>query len=122
MGSVVLKLRRIKFIHFNVLTRTSKSKYTEHEIIGSKPKLAYTGEELDEYNMEIALKKSLGVDPESAVSVLEQYKADGEVVVLMLGNAVKGQSSYRRFKTDYRHIDNNGIVHTINASLTLKRI
>lgn len=120
LGSVVFEASTDKVHSFNVLTRTSKSKYAEHEIIGSKPKLAYTGEELDEYNMEIALKKSLGVDPESAVSVLEQYKADGEVVVLMLGNAVKGQVVIGDLKTDYRHIDNNGIVHTINASLTLK--
>jgi phage protein U len=120
LGSIVFEASTNKVHSFNSLTKTSKSKYAEHEIIHGKPKLAYIGKELDEYNMEIALKKSLGVDPESAVSALEQYKADGEVVVLMLGTIVKGQVVITNLKTDYRHIDNNGVVHTINASLTLK--
>lgn len=120
LGDIVFEASTDKVHSFNSLTKTSKSKYAEHEIIGDKPKLAYIGEELDEYSMEIALKKSLGVDPDSAVSALEQYRADGEVVVLMLGKSVKGQVVITGLKTEYRHVDNNGTVHTINASLSLK--
>lgn len=120
LGSIVFEASTDKIHSFNALTKTSKSKYAEHEITGGKPKLAYVGEELDEYSMEIALKKSLGVDPDSAVSALEQYRADGEVIVLMLGKSVKGQVVITDLKSEYRHVDNNGTVHTINASLTLK--
>ena len=68
---------------FKDLSRNSRAKYETHNIIGRKPKLEFTGYELDDIQFNMQLNSSLGLDPVKQIDVLRGYKEKREVLTFI---------------------------------------
>lgn len=105
---------------FKNLSRTSRAKYQEHNIIGQKPKLEFTGFDLDTMQFNMHLNRSLGIDPIKQIDQLRKYWADREVLTFVLASKVMGQFIIEEVADDYSSVDNKGAIIKADLSIKLK--
>lgn len=105
---------------FRDLQRSSKAKYETHNIIGRKPKLEFTGFELDDIQFNMQLNSSLGIDPVKQIDALRTYKDNREVLTFILAKKVLGQFIIEEVNDNYDSIDNKGNIVKANVSIKLK--
>lgn len=99
--------------------RTRSAEYAEHKIIQGKPKLEFTGNNLQDVSFDIQLNKSLGVNIADMLNLLEEYVDDGVSANLILGTKVIGEFVISSAKEVHRHII-QGTPSVVIISLTLK--
>lgn len=105
---------------FKDLQRSSKAKYETHNIIGRKPKLEFTGYELDDIQFNMQLNSSLGLDPVKQIDVLRGYKEKREVLTFILAKKVLGQFVVEEVNDTYTSIDNKGNIIKATVAIKLK--
>lgn len=105
---------------FKDLSRNSKAKYETHNIIGRKPKLEFTGYELDDIQFNMQLNSTLGLDPVKQIDALRTYKENREVLTFILAKKVLGQFVIEEVNDSYTSIDNKGKIIKANVSIKLK--
>lgn len=79
---------------FGDMSRTVSGKWTEHEVVGSKPMSEFTGAELSKVTMTIVLSVMRGIsvqDISDTVSYLEKAVEDGQVEYLYVGGKRIGE-------------------------------
>lgn len=125
--SVIASFGEIVFRSFFGFTMTfdnmqieSSSNYAEHAIIAGKPKLEYTGESLDEANIDVKLSSYFGVDPITSVKQFQEYRKTREINPLIVGSHVIGNFVITKLSEGIKKVDNFGLITTIELKVTFK--
>lgn len=67
------------------LNRDASYRWTEHQIIGSKPKLQFDGENLENIKFNIHLNAAFNVNPSKSAQDLKEYGKRENTLDLFLG-------------------------------------
>lgn len=81
-----------KILTFRNFKRTVSGRWSEHNIIGQKPKMEFAGPEADENSMEIVLSAENGVRPRAIIETLEKAIETGRVEYLYIGGKKIGSN------------------------------
>lgn len=122
LGDIAFEASVFKILTFDKLKRTGKGRWTEHNIIGEKPKLEFLGPSLEEINLDIHLNSLFNVIPEDELQRLRHYRDTGEVLTFVLGNKVVGKGKYVIMGVDETHTaySHKGKLIKADASISLK--
>lgn len=122
LQDVIFEVSNLFVNTFDNLSRTSKSKYATHEIIGQKPKLEFIGFELDEITFEMNLTRQLFgfIDPMWQVKKVRNYKETKQVLNFTMGSTVYGQYVIETVQDKATHIDNHGNIYRVVLTVTMK--
>ncbi len=122
LQDVIFEVSNLFVNTFDNLSRTSKAKYATHEIIGQKPKLEFTGFELDEITFEMNLTRQLFgfIDPMWQVNKVRSYKETKQVLTFTMGSTVYGQYVIETVQDKAPHIDNHGNIYRIVLTVTMR--
>lgn len=120
----------ISFIvsHHKVLTingdikRSETTRWQVHETARGKPFAEFIGPGQESITFKVIFKSNLGVDPFSTIKKLRKFQHEGKVGPFMLGKKTIANKKFylEDLQETYRHVDNIGRIHTIEADLTLK--
>lgn len=105
---------------FDNLKRKISASYAEHSIINSKPKLEFTGNNLDEITMDIKLSSVFGLDPQKSVAKFLEYIENGTINPLIIGTKVFGDFVIPNSEEAFKFITLFGYVREINIAVTFK--
>lgn len=97
-------------------------RWTEHQIIGSKPKLQYDGVQLDSLKFDIHLNSAWNVNPLAAAKEFENYMKQGKKLKFILGGKIVGSGWYviTGMTETYKAYSPMGTVIKMGLSLELK--
>ena len=76
---------------YDEMKRDGSAKWAEHDILGRKPKLEFGGSALEEISFQMTLSSDLGTDPDGELDSLRDFRDNGEVGTLVLGETVVGR-------------------------------
>lgn len=102
------------------IKKSRSARIAKHEIIGSKPKLEFQGEDLVSMSFDIRLDRSLGVNPQSDINSLATMESTGEVVDLVIGNVYHGAFLIDSIEENTKYTDRNGNVIVAELSISLQ--
>jgi phage protein U len=113
-------------IHFEVvagptsLSSQSASQFAEHPLIGGRPRLQFTGHDLEELSVQFGFHK-LFCDPTKSLGQLKAAKAAHQAMALVLGNGeYKGYFVITALSTDMQHTGPDGTPIYLQATMTLR--
>lgn len=90
LGDIVFTVSSEKIETFTKFKRTSAASFQSHARHLDKPLLEYTGQEADNISFNMRLSAYLGVNPLEEISKLEEHKASGDALPLIIGNRAFG--------------------------------
>lgn len=98
------------------------AKYAEHEVIGGKPLLEFTGLDADSFTFDMFFSTSLGVIPIDEAKKLREIRDKGEAVLFVLDGEPQGVGLWAitQLSEDWEHMDKNGSPHYLSVSVSLK--
>lgn len=102
------------------IKKSRSARIAKHDIIGSKPKLEFQGEDLVSMSFDIRLDASLGVSPQSDINSLARLYTSGEVVDLVIGNVYHGAFLIENIEENTKYTDRNGNVIVAELSISLQ--
>ena len=92
---IVFEVSDERAFTFSSLSREVSSRWTEHTVIGEKPKAEYLGPGLQAVSMEITLSAALGVKPREMLETIENMVESGAVEYLVIGSKPVGKNPFR---------------------------
>ncbi|MCL1826548.1 MAG: phage tail protein [Candidatus Cloacimonetes bacterium] len=104
---------------YNNLSRKVASQFYDHAVISGKPVPEYVGGQLEEYNYEIVLHASLGVEPLTEIKLLNAMVDSGEAYNVFNHGKSEGKWTIRSMEYEVTHWG-KGRPAVINVSLVLK--
>ena len=107
-GAVVFETSSRKIHTFDDFERQGAAAFAEHAVIDGKPRLEFTGENLDEISFSIRLDAHLGVDPAGQVKQIRAIKAAGRAQTLIIGGVPLGNFVITSLAEKWQRIDNKG--------------
>lgn len=120
LGSIVFTVSS-NFVRTPSNIRKSRNaRIAKHEIIGSKPKLEFQGEDLISMSLDIRLDASLGVNPQADINALAAMESSGEVVDLIIGDVYHGSFLIESIGEDIKYTHRNGVVIVAELSISLQ--
>lgn len=94
LGEVAFEVSTEKIMTVNNMSKSYSAKYAEHEIIGDKPILEFTGANLRTISFEIQIHAEWGYNPKEEVKKLVEYCEGGEVLTFILGDGPVGDNKW----------------------------
>ncbi|PAQ15076.1 hypothetical protein CD798_08520 [Bacillaceae bacterium SAOS 7] len=121
-AGLVFEVSADKVLTFKDFSRSSGSRWSVHEINGKKPMPEFIGPGQESIPLKITLKTSHGVHPEKTLNKLIEFKDAGKVSTFIIGNKriTNGYWYLEEVSADYKQIDNQGRILSIEVSLSLK--
>lgn len=122
LQDIIFEVSNLLVNTFDNLQRTGKAKYAVHDIIGQKPKLEFTGYELDEITYDMTLTRQLFgfLDPMLEVKKLREHMKNKSVLNFTMGSTVYGKYVVEQVVDKATHIDNRGNIYRIVMTVTMK--
>lgn len=75
-------------------SRDITANYAEHEVIGSKPLLEFTGAKLQTISFDVRISSYLGYSPRKQMDKLKEYCEGGAVLTFILGDEPIGENKW----------------------------
>lgn len=121
-AGVSFEVSSSKVLTFSDFSRSGSARWSVHDIILQKPLPEFEGPGQETISMKILLKRSKKVDPEKVAQQLRGFRDGGKVGTLVIGQkpVTNGFWYIEDVQETHRFLDNKGISHTIELSLTLK--
>lgn len=121
-GGVSFIVSRKKVLTFQDFKRSESVRWQTHDAIHRKPIPEYLGPGQENISFKIILKRNLGIEPFTKIQILRHYQDDGRAGPLMIGKKmIAGNYFYiEDINETYRDIDRKGIIHSIEADISLK--
>lgn len=119
-AGVVFKVSTDEVQTFRGLTRTTRSRYANHEVIGTKPVKEYLGPGLSTMSFAMELRADLGVNPMEMIRRLDTAMASGASFPFILGGKNLGEYSILTKGEEYGIILQNGAVVSCTIDLELE--
>lgn len=120
IGSVVFATSSKKILTFKDLEFSLSPRWGEHTPMMDTPKQEFIGPGAKEISLAIHLNTRHGVDPQKQLEQLEESANTGEVLPFFLGEKPVGNFVIKELKAVCKFISNQGRIHSIDVSLTMK--
>lgn len=122
LGDIVFTVSSDKVRTFDSMSRSGTARLTTHELINRKPLMEFIGPAGETITMQINLSVYDGLNPEEEVKSLRELRDTGKAVALILGGQPLGEGLWlvESLNETHRYIDNAGIAHQIDVSVTLR--
>lgn len=121
-GGVSFEVSSKKVLTFSDFSRSGSSRWSVHDINLKKPMPEFIGPGQDGLSLKIKLNAYLGVNPESILNKLRDFKDSGKYGPFVIGT--KPISSSYWYLDDisevYNNIDGKGRILSVEATLTIK--
>lgn len=121
-GPILFEVSSQKIRTFRGLKRTTKARYSSHEVIGSKPVLEYVGPEIEELGFTMQFSAAWGLNPQEECKKIREICEKGEAYYFVLNNQTVGDNPWiiENISESVDTIDNNGRIVTTAIDVTLK--
>lgn len=125
-GDIIFTVNPLQTMTFTDAERSTSVEYAEHKIIGGKPKLEFMYQNADEVSMNITLSSFLGLNPAEELKKFEEYKNEGDIYPLIIGNAaieetnVLGWYVINSFSIKYKEVNFLGQITQLELSVKFK--
>lgn len=122
LGEIVFQVSSREVITFSGMKRTTKARYSSHEINGQKPLLEYLGPDGEEISFTMKFSTSWGVEPTAQAEKLRELCEKGEAMYLIIGNQTVGANPWiiESVGESLVHVDNMGRVIVSEVDVTIK--
>lgn len=119
---IVFSVSSDKVLTFNKMTQTVKGRWTNHNVIGKKPKSEFLGADIRSLNLSIKLDVMLGVKPIKVLKTLEHAVEDGSIFPFILGGKKVGSNSWviTQMSETWDCVYSKGELIKASVSLTLQ--
>ena len=121
LGSIPFRVSRENVLTFDEFSRSAAGRWTEHNIIGSKPLPEFLGASAETITFKIQMRADLGASPETLLMELRKLRDDGTPVPLIINNKLIN-SNYWTVQSISEVVNHwgKGYILSATASLTLK--
>lgn len=119
LGPVVFEVNSSVVRTWKTLRRTGKAAFARHEVVDGKPRLQFTGEDIDEVSLTMTLNAALGVNPLNEIKILREIKAEGKEQRLVIGGENFGKFVLETFEDEWRKTDGRGRLLVADVQLHL---
>lgn len=119
-GSMVFESSGQKVHTFDDFERRGTAAFAEHAVVEGKPRLEFTGDNLDEVSFTVRLDLAQGIDPEPQITRFREIKAAGEAQTLIIGGVPLGGFVITSLSEKWRIVDNRGRLTLAALDLSLK--
>lgn len=122
LGPVVFVATQDTIRTIQDFTRSSASRYAEHEILGKKPKIQWIGPGLDTISFSMRFDASYGLNPRKELNQLVELERAGKALPLTIGGEGMGVYLWTitSLEQKWDHIDNQGNLLIASANISLK--
>lgn len=122
LGGLVFSVSSNKVLTFRDLNISRETRYGTHDTLQGKPKLEFTGENIDEITLVLSWRIENNVNPEKEIQILEQARKRGKVIHFILGGRRVGSGKYviTNITSAPKRIDNRGNFLSVDYSITLR--
>lgn len=103
-------------------SKSITANYAEHEVIGSKPLLEFTGPKLQTISFDVLISAYLGYNPRKQMKQLIEYCEKGAVLSFILGDEPIGDNKWviESLTEKAEQFTGNGEILSSTASISLK--
>ncbi|MBU5672651.1 phage tail protein [Paenibacillus brevis] len=122
LGSIVFTVTPDTIRTFTEFTRTSASRWANHEVLGKKPVSQFIGPGLDTVSFTMHLDVRYGINPRKELDALVELERSGKAMPLIIGGKGIGVSKFKitSLEQSWTEIDNRGNLLKASASITLE--
>lgn len=117
---IVFETSASKILTFDDFERKGSAAFAEHKVINGKPRLEFTGDNLDEVSFTVRLDLHLGVDPAEQIKKAREMKSTGKPGTLIIGGTPLGDFVIISLGEKWPVIDNRGRIILAYLELSLK--
>ena len=120
--TITFEVSSDKVLTFTNLSRTVKGRWTQHNIIESKPKSEFLGPDLEGITFKVYLSAMHGVKPRKTLETIEKAVLNGTVLPFVLGGKKVGSNSWviTSVSETWNCVYSKGELVTANVNLTLQ--
>lgn len=104
---------------FSNLQRTRRARYARHEVIGHKPLIEFTGDDIDAVNFDMRFDVFHGVDPVAEMERLSLIRENGETWPLVIAGRFISDFVITEIGEDWRRLDGRGRVIVSSVSVQM---
>ena len=123
-GDIVFEASTQRIRTFDEYERQGEGRWAEHEVFGAKPRSQFLGAGLETITFIMRFYHTFGVDIESELERLRQWRDEGRVERFILGGRPQGFKNARwsilKLEEEVKFWDNNGMLLGVEATVTLK--
>lgn len=95
LGPIVFEVSDKKVLTFKGMTRDVSGRWTEHEVMGVKPKPEFLGAGNQKINLPITVSATLGVKPRKMLELVEDMVESGDAEYLIIRCRPVGRHPFR---------------------------
>lgn len=95
LGPIVFKVSDKMVLTFDGMTREVSGRWTEHEVMGKKPKPEFLGPGNQKISLPITLSANLGVRPRKMLEMVERMVESGDAEYLIINCKPVGRNPFR---------------------------
>ena len=95
LGPIVFEVSDKKVLTFKGMTRDVSGRWTEHEVMGVKPKPEFLGPGNQKITLPITLSANLGVKPRKMLELVERMVESGDAEYLIIKCRPVGRHPFR---------------------------
>ena len=119
---IIFEVSDNRVLTFESMSREVSGRWTEHEVLGVKPKAEFLGPGLQSVTLPIYLSAGLGVRPRTVLERVEGMVEAGTAEYLVIGNRPVGGNPFRLTGSSetWNTIFNRGELAKATLSITLE--
>ena len=92
---IIFEVSDNRVLTFESMSREVSGRWTEHEVLGVKPKAEFLGPGLQTISLTIHLSAALGVKPRRILDMVERMVERGTAEYLVIGGRLLGRRTFR---------------------------
>ena len=121
-GGIIFQVSDKKILTASSLTKTVGSSWAQHEVIGGKPKVEYTGANLQTLTFDMTLSADLGVRPRKQLEELEEMAEGREAYAFVIGGKPVGKHLWRlvSLSEEWNTVLNRGELISAKVTVSLE--
>lgn len=119
-GTITFEASADKIRTWDQFGRKGKARFAQHDVLDKKPRLQFTGLDLEEIGLSIRLDIALGVNPLAEINSLREMRDNGEEQSLMINGRPLGKFVLEDISEDWSQTDSAGRLLAAEVSLKLK--
>lgn len=120
-GDLVFEVSSETVKTFDTLKFNKKATYSTHKVHGGTAVPEFTGFEAETASFKMVLSAYLGVDPKSALQMLESMMQEKKAYTLALGTNVYGKWAITSLSENYERIHKDGTLLSCTVDVNLTR-
>ncbi len=117
---LVFETSSTKIHTFDDFQRQGSATFAEHKVINGKPRLEFTGDDLDKISFTIRLDLHLGVDPATQIKIAWEMKSAGKPGTMIVGGVPLGDFVILSLSEKWKAVDGKGRLIIAYLDLSLK--